>query len=49
MNLLPLQIILGLQIAAAAIIFIQLMAGERTESPLRPKKHVALRSRSKTY
>jgi hypothetical protein len=49
MNLLPLQIILGLQIAAAAVIFIQLMAGEGTESSLRPKKRVALRSRSKNY
>jgi hypothetical protein len=38
MNLLPLQIVLGFQVTAAVVIFIQLMAGDGSESSLRPEK-----------
>jgi hypothetical protein len=38
MNLLPLQIVLGLQVAAAVVIFIQLMAGDEGERALQPEK-----------
>ncbi len=38
MNLLPLQIVLGLQVAAAVVIFIQLMRGDEADEPLRSEK-----------
>ncbi|MBS0235389.1 MAG: hypothetical protein JSR99_18115 [Proteobacteria bacterium] len=38
MNLLPLQIILGFQVAAAVVIFIQLMKGADGDRPLRAEK-----------
>jgi uncharacterized PurR-regulated membrane protein YhhQ (DUF165 family) len=38
MNLLPLQIVLGFQVAAAAVIFIQLMKGDEVDEPLGAKK-----------
>jgi hypothetical protein len=34
MNLLPLQIVLGLQVAAAVVIFLQLMKGDDADEPL---------------
>ena len=34
MNLLPLQIVLGLQVAAAVVIFLQLMKGDEADEPL---------------
>ncbi|WP_155831084.1 MULTISPECIES: hypothetical protein [unclassified Hyphomicrobium] len=43
MNLLPLQIVLGFQVAAAVVIFIQLMKGEDGDGPLRAEKADRLR------
>lgn len=45
MNLLPLQIVLGFQVAAAVVIFIQLMKGEDGDGPLRAEKADGLRKR----
>lgn len=38
MNLLPLQIVLGFQVAAAVVILIQLMKGEDGDGSLRTEK-----------
>lgn len=38
MNLLPLQIVLGFQVAAAVVILIQLMKGDDGDGPLRTEK-----------
>ncbi len=45
MGLLPLKIVLGLQVAAAVVIFIQLMSGEEDGKLLRVRKSRAGRGR----
>jgi hypothetical protein len=38
MNLLPLQVILGFQVAAAIVIAVQLLAGDGEDAPYRLRK-----------
>jgi hypothetical protein len=38
MNLLPLQIVLGFQVAAAVAIFIQLISGDEADKSLRTRR-----------
>jgi hypothetical protein len=52
MNLLPLQIILGFQVAAAVVIFIQLMKGDDADKPLRAesaRRSERLRSLNRSF